>query len=102
MVSPVGVALARDGSVYTSEAYYRLVDLRWIRGSQTQVQAQREVSAPSITPNSGYYPMGQFVQVSSANQDVYYTVNGSEPDTNSLKLGMNGNVGVDPAVQLDE
>ena len=37
--------------------------------------------------------MGQYIQVSSANQDVYYTVNGSEPDTNSLKLVMNGNVG---------
>ena len=55
-----------------------------------------EVSAPSITPSSGYYPMGQFVQVSSANPDVYYTTDGSAPNTNSLKLGMNGNVGVIP------
>jgi hypothetical protein len=46
-----------------------------------------------ISPNSGYYPMGQTITVVSANSSVYYTGDGSDPTTNSLPVTMSGNVG---------
>ena len=47
----------------------------------------------NISPNSGYYPMGQTIAVSSFNPSVYYTADGSDPTTNSLPVTMIGNVG---------
>jgi hypothetical protein len=47
----------------------------------------------SISPNSGYYPMGQTITVSGPNSSVYYTGDGSDPTTNSLPVTMSGNVG---------
>ena len=47
----------------------------------------------SISPNAGYYPMGQSIAVSSFNPRVYYTADGSDPTTNSLPVTMSGNVG---------
>jgi hypothetical protein len=46
-----------------------------------------------IDPNSGYYPMGQTITVASHNPRVYYTVDGSDPTTNSLSVTMSNNVG---------
>jgi hypothetical protein len=46
-----------------------------------------------ISPNSGYYPMGQTITVSSHNPRVYYTTDGSDPTTNSLPVAMTNNVG---------
>jgi hypothetical protein len=51
------------------------------------------VPKTTISPNSGYYPMGQTITVSSHNSRVYYTVDGSEPATNSLAVAMTNNVG---------
>jgi hypothetical protein len=47
----------------------------------------------SISPNSGYYPMGQTIAVSSFNPNVYYTADGSDPTTNSQPVSMTNNVG---------
>ena len=52
------------------------------------------VPKTTISPNSGYYPMGQTITVSSFNPNVYYTVDGSEPATNSLPVAMTNNVGL--------
>ena len=52
------------------------------------------VPKTTISPNSGYYPMGQIIAVSSFNPNVYYTVDGSEPTTNSLPVAMTNNVGL--------
>jgi VCBS repeat-containing protein len=46
-----------------------------------------------ITPNSGYYPMGQTITVVSSNSNVYYTGDGSEPTTNSLPVFITNHVG---------
>jgi hypothetical protein len=94
---PAGVIVAPDGSVYTSEDYYHL--LRHVTatglpgpggggGTGTNV-----VSAPIISPNSGYYPMGRLITVTSPNPNVRYTTDGTEPTLASPAVTMNGNVG---------
>jgi len=49
----------------------------------------------TISPNAGYYPMGQTITVSGPipTPPVYYTTDGSDPTTNSLPVAMSGNVG---------
>jgi len=49
--------------------------------------------ANRITPNSGYYPMGQTITVVSSNSNVYYTGDGSEPTTDSLPVFITNHVG---------
>lgn len=99
---PVGVTVASDGTVYVSEAYYHI--LREIKGASfggttppgdTNQPTNIVVTlpAPTIVPSSGYYPMGQSITVRSAVPDVYYTLDGSEPSTNSLKVTLNNGVG---------
>ena len=36
-----------------------------------------------ISPNSGYYPMGQIIQVKCPGTNVHYTMDGTEPSANS-------------------
>ena len=48
----------------------------------------------AISPNSGYYPMGQTIAVSSESSSVYYTTDGSDPTTNSLPVTMSGSMGL--------
>ncbi len=40
----------------------------------------------TMSPNSGYYPMGQTIQVTCPSTNVYYTMDGTEPTTNSLPV----------------
>lgn len=49
------------------------------------------VPAPILTPNSGYYPMGVRVNITSTNGfpegvQLFYTLNGTEPTTNSAPV----------------
>ncbi|HVM47623.1 MAG TPA: chitobiase/beta-hexosaminidase C-terminal domain-containing protein [Candidatus Acidoferrum sp.] len=46
-----------------------------------------------ISPKSGYYPMGQTVQVMSPGSRVYYTGDGTQPTTNSLWVGLTNSIG---------
>jgi sugar lactone lactonase YvrE len=99
MVSPVGVALGSAGAVYSSETFYD--DIRKIPNTflvQYNPNAPlpgttNTLAPPTITPNSGYYPMGQTITVESVNPGVYYTTDGSTPTTNSTPVTMVGNVG---------
>jgi hypothetical protein len=97
---PAGVLVDPSGDVYTTEDYYHVIRLTTGTGltglgggsgSGTNVVT---VTAPTIlSPVSGYYPMGQLVQISSPNPNVYYTTDGSDPTTNSLQVTMNANIG---------
>jgi sugar lactone lactonase YvrE len=89
MLSPVGLAVGNDGGVYASEVVYH--DIRKL--PSTGLLPPPPLPPPMISPNSGYYPMGQIITVSSPNPSVYYTGDGSEPTTNSLPVTMSGNVG---------
>jgi hypothetical protein len=102
MVSPIGVAIAADGGVFASETYYH--DIRELLGTGiTQPSSGGNpggngtntivVSPPIISPNSGYYPMGQTILVQSSASQVNYTTDGTDPTTNSLSVGLTNNVG---------
>ena len=93
MVAPVGLAVGNDGGVYASEVVNK--DIRKIPGSGLLPPPQGGLAvAPLLSPNSGYYPMGQTITVSSHYPSVYYTVDGSEPATNSLVVAMTNNIGL--------
>jgi hypothetical protein len=96
---PVGVAVSPSGELFTAEVNYHVI--RQISGLE---QLQEETPdtpllPPVISPESGYFPMGQNLAVFDPNQDllaaaaVYYTTDGSEPTTNSFKVEMNSNAG---------
>lgn len=102
---PLGLVVAADGTVYSTEVYYHLIRKTTGSGlagpgtggggggggggSGTNVV----VTAPTISPNSGYFPMGQVITVGSPNPNVFYTTDGTVPTTNSLRVAMNGNSG---------
>ena len=99
---PVGVVVSEDGKIYTTEAYYHLV--REITGATFDGtggggSTNNVVLPPAITPDSGYYPMGQVITVSNPNVSsllssaVYYTTDGSEPSTNSIRVHMESGIG---------
>jgi hypothetical protein len=101
---PVGITVGPDGTVYTTEVFYHLV--RQVTGAPlfggdgtTSTSTNVVVLPPSISPISGYFPMGQTITVSNPNTSsllpsaVYYTTDGTEPTTNSLQVAMNGQNG---------
>ena len=102
MVSPIGVAIAAAGDVFDSESYFH--DIREVLGtSVTQPGSGGStggtgtnavvVPPPIISPNSGYYPMGQTIVVQSPAPQVFYTTDGTDPTTNSLPVSLTNNVG---------
>lgn len=102
---PMSATVSPVGTVFTTESYYHLV--RQATGAPLGVGGAVTnsgtnglvlVSAPVISPNTGYFPMGQPVTVTSG-ASVYYTTDGTEPTTNSLQVAMNANVGT---IQFNE
>src|ERR1019366_6097008 len=92
---PVGVAVGNDGTIYTTEVFYHLV--REVTGAAFNGggdggSTNIVVLPPAISPNSGYYPMGQIITVANPNSSsllpsvVYYTTDGTEPTTNSFRV----------------
>lgn len=89
---PVGVAVGPDGTLYASEVYYHLI--RRVTGvgllpaepmSRSDELAE-VVQRPQVEPLSGYYPMGYRIRVTSVQGEVFYTVDGSDPTTNSFRV----------------
>ena len=100
MVSPVGVAIGLAGGVFASETYYD--DIRELLGTGLiqpgpggggGTGTNIVVVPPTISPDSGYYPMGQTIRVTSPNPNVFYTTDGSDPTTNSNPVSISGNIG---------
>ena len=102
LTNPLGTLVTRDGDVFSSESTAGV--LRWTTetglngpgqgssGNDTGGGSGIVLTPPLISPNSGYYPMGQIIQVTSPNP-VYFTTNGSDPTTNSSQVSLQGNVG---------
>jgi len=93
---PVGVIVASDGSVYSSEDYYHLLRHTTSTGLPSPggvTGTNFVVAAPIINPDTGYFPMGRLITVSSPNPNVRYTTDGSEPNPASPAVAMSGNVG---------
>lgn len=60
-----------------------------------------KVPVPVLNPDSGYYPMGVAIRVTSTNgfpagTELFYTTDGTEPGTNSLAVVIQNNVGIIP------
>ncbi len=95
---PFGVVVGAEGQVYSTERYYHL--LRQVTessltgptdggaGSNTNIV----VAAPTFQPSSGYFPAGTEIRIQNQNTNVffenriYYTIDGSDPTTNSLQV----------------
>lgn len=102
MLSPVGLAVGNNGGVFDTEPgsdVLREVLATGLAnpglgGGGTGTNAA--ILPPLIDPDSdsGYYPMGRLITVSSLSSNVFYTTDGSEPTTNSTQVAMNGNTGV--------
>jgi sugar lactone lactonase YvrE len=100
---PVGIAVSRDGKLYATEVYYHLV--REITGASFTgtttgtTDTNVVVLPPIISPESGFFPLGQPVTVVNQNPSalvpsaIYYTTDGSEPTTNSFQLELAGDRG---------
>lgn len=115
---PVGVAVNASGVVYTSEVFYHLI--RRFSGEISTGPGSGgggggtgvTVVPPVVEPRSGYFPGGVTVRVTDSNDPgllnrrVFYTVDGSEPTTNSFQLTLIGNTGTiewnDPQRSLED
>ena len=100
MTSPNGLALGSAGGLFVSEDGYK--DIREITatglgqlgiGGGGGTGTNAVIISPTVSPNAGYFPMGQNILVTSPNPDVYYTTDGSEPTTNSTPVSISGNIG---------
>jgi hypothetical protein len=106
---PLGVAVSRDGAVFTTEVFYHLVrqvtGLTLTSGSVGTggtggTGTDARALPPILIPDSGYFPLGQSITVLNPNTNalfantIYYTTDGSIPTTNSLRLALSNNVGV--------
>lgn len=101
---PTGIAIARDGlTVFITEAFYHLVrevsgatlggSVDVVGGGSTPDGLRVVLPPPTLSPPSGYHPMGQLVNITSGASKVFYTVDGSTPNTNSFQLALNGGLG---------
>jgi hypothetical protein len=93
---PYGVAVDRTGNIYDTEVHYNLIrhaaGIGFPAGCGTSgTDSTNSVPIPVLTPNSGFYPNGVSITISPSNslsgfsRDVrlFYTLDGSEPSTNS-------------------
>ncbi len=101
--NPEGITVIGNGDVYTSEVFYhnirRVVDTG-LQGPSGSVNfgsngTNAVVNPPSVTmsPLSGYFPTGVDVEVASASTNVFYTTDGTEPTTNSVRVPMSNGKG---------
>jgi sugar lactone lactonase YvrE len=105
MAGPVGAVVGGTGGVFDSEIQNNVI--REILGSGLTPGGPGAIGGgggggggstnaiilPVLSPNTGYYPMGQIITVASPNPNVFYTTDGTDPTTNSHQVVMNGNVG---------
>jgi len=94
---PYGVTFT-GGALFTTEANYHIV--RMITGVElpgggpdTGGGNTNAVTPPTISPKYGYFPMGQEILVQTELSTVFYTIDGSEPTTNSIPVSIVNNQG---------
>jgi sugar lactone lactonase YvrE len=98
---PVGIVIVGGTKAYATELGYHLV--REVTGFNLNAGGGGggggvpvepvDVEEPVISPVSGYFPNGQIIVVGSPNPDVFFTVDGTDPTTNSTRVPMTGNRG---------
>jgi hypothetical protein len=91
--------VAQSGTIYITEDYWQI--LREATGASlanTVVTTNGTntvifVAPPGISPNYGYFPMGEFITVTSRYSTVYFTTDGTDPTTNSSVAQIVGGIG---------
>jgi streptogramin lyase len=102
MLSPVGIAVGNDGGVFDSEPANNTLRKLLATGLTNPgpggggTGTNTVVLPPAIDPasDSGYYPMGRLITVSSTSSNVFYTTDGTEPTIQSAQVPINGMTGV--------
>ena len=104
---PEGVVVNGSGDVFVTEQFYHLVRkatgtaLTGPSGTSSGGGGSGDpgtgvtLNPPSLTlaPNTGYFPMGQLLTVTSSSTNVFFTTDGTEPTTNSTPLAITGGTG---------
>ena len=100
---PMGVTVSSNGTVYVGEIFWGL--LRAASGTGLGLPGSGSdtnggggpintnlLVAPLFGPNSGYFPFGVTITVTSA-APVYYTTDGTDPTTNSASVALTNGLG---------
>ena len=100
--NPAGVVVDGSGNVFTTEQYYHLVrratgsGLTGPSGVGTGGSSSVTLNPPSLSfsPNTGYFPQGTLITVTSSSTNVFFTTDGTTPTTNSTAVTMSSGTGV--------
>lgn len=100
--STAGVVVDGSGNVFVTEQFYHLVrrasgtSLTGPSGVGSGGSGTTTLNPPSLSfsPNSGYFPMGTVITVTSSSTNVFFTTDGTEPTTNSTRVTMSSGTGV--------
>lgn len=96
---PAGLAVDGAGDVFVSEQFYHLIrkatgtGLSGPSGGGSSGTTTVNPPSLSISPNTGYYPLGQTVTVTSSSTNVYYRTDGTAATTNDVLISMTNGVG---------
>lgn len=102
--STAGVVVDGSGNIFVTEQFYHLVRRATGSGvagasgvgSSGSGGSGVTLTPPSLSfsPNTGYFPLGTTVIVTSSSTNVFYTTDGTEPTTNSTRVTMASGTGV--------
>lgn len=100
--TPAGIVVDGSGNVFVTEQFYHTV--RRASGSGltgpssvgTGGSTSVTLNAPSLSfsPNTGYFPLGTLISVTSSSTNVFFTTDGTVPTTNSTAVAMANGTGV--------
>jgi hypothetical protein len=99
--TPGGVVVDGSGNVFVTEQFYHVIrrasgsGLTGPSGVGTGGSSTVTLNPPSLSfsPNTGYFPLGTLVTVTSSSANVYFTTDGTEPTTNSTAVTMSSGIG---------
>ncbi len=103
--TPAGVVVDGSGNVFVTEQFYHVVRRASASGSGLTGPSGVgsggtggsgvTLNPPSLSfsPNTGYFPAGTRIIVTSSSTNVYFTIDGTEPTTNSTAVTMSSGTG---------
>ena len=99
--TPAGVVVDGSGNVFVTEQFYHLVrrasgsGLTGPSGVGTGGSSTVTLNPPSLsfTPNTGYFPVGTRITVTSSSTNVFFTTDGTVPTINSTPVAMASGTG---------
>ena len=100
--TPAGIVVDGSGNIFVTEQFYHIIrrasgsGLTGPSGVGTGGSTSVTLNAPSLSfsPNTGYFPLGTLISVTSSSTNVYFTTDGTAPTTNSTAVTMASGTGV--------